>query len=182
MRGLRGWPAIAVLAAVALYFNTEGAAGVVAVAALLGYVCFFAARRLVLGPSGVGEPTGRTLVPVTVPSATAQWGGGAELPWLYDRMHAASPLAVLELSGSSVTIRMRPRLLALGLRAIVTLRAEAVEAVFPIKTPMFGYEGIGLRPLGQPVTYFWTSDREQLLTRLRAEGFPVGWEERLIRQ
>jgi hypothetical protein len=184
MRGLWGWPAVAGLAALAVYFNHDGALGVLAVTWFVVYVCFFGMRRLVVGPAGVGGPTGRTLVPQpTLAAATpaGAWGGGAELPWLYDRIHAAAPLAVLELTGSSVTVRVRPRLLARGLQASVTLEPAGVEAIFPIKTRLAGYEGIGLLRTGGSVTYFWSSRREELLSALAAGGFPVGWEERIVR-
>jgi len=181
MRGLWGWPAIAGLAALAVYFNHDGAVGLVAVTWFLVYVCFFGVRRLVVGPSGVGGPTGRTLVPILATGPRGRWGGGAELPWLYDRIHAAAPLAVLELTGSSVTVRVRPRMLALGLQAVITLEPDGVDAIFPIKTRLAGYEGIGLRRHGGAVTYFWSSRREELLSALAAAGFPVRWEERIVR-
>jgi hypothetical protein len=188
MRGLWGWPAVAGLAALAVYFNDDGALGIVAVTWFLAYVCFFGMRRLLVGPSGVGARTGRTLMPDPAISALeagsvaiGRWGGGAQLPWLYDQIHAAAPLAVLELTGSSVTVRVRPRVLALGLQAAVTLDADDVDAIFPIKTRLAGYEGIGLRRTGGAVTYFWSSRREEMLSALTVAGFPVRWEERNVR-
>jgi hypothetical protein len=93
-------------------------------------------------------------------------------------MNASAPLAVLELNGPVLTLRIRPRFLSklFGMR---NLRVEpaGVEAIFAAKGRM-RYPAICIRPLGEPPFYFLLGDRASILTTLAAAGFPVEWEER----
>jgi hypothetical protein len=88
------------------------------------------------------------------------------------------PLAVLELDGSSLALRMRPRFLErLFAGDPLVVQPADLEAVFPA-TGMLRSPGVGLRPHGRHVYYFWTRQRESVLTALAAAGWPVSWEER----
>jgi hypothetical protein len=40
-----------------------------------------------------------------------------------------------------------------------------------------GAHGVALRVEGSPTAYFWTSQREAVLTALAAAGFRVSWDE-----
>jgi hypothetical protein len=94
-------------------------------------------------------------------------------------MNASTPLAVLELSDRSLTLRVRPGFLAslFGAKALV-VAPEQVESVFPARGRLRS-KAIGIRPLKQPPSYFLTvgADRAQILSAIAAGGFPVEWEE-----
>ncbi len=93
-------------------------------------------------------------------------------------MNASTPLAVLELNGPLLTLRIRPTFIS-RLFGVSTLRVEPdrVEAIFPAKGRM-RYPAICIRPYGEPPFYFLLGDRASILTTLAAAGFPVEWEER----
>jgi len=61
--------------------------------------------------------TGTVLAPQTVfpygaPVASGRWVGAADVPGGLGRMNASTPLAVLELNGPVLTLRIRPQLLS----------------------------------------------------------------------
>ena len=116
-------------------------------------------------PYGSGVPFGR-------------WVGAASVPGNLGRMNASTPLAVLELNGPLLTLRIRPRFIS-KLFGMSTLRVEpdGVEAIFPAKGRL-RYPAICIRPRGEPPFYFLLGDRASILTTLAAAGFPVEWEER----
>lgn len=120
----------------------------------------------------------RTAVPYGSGVPLGSWVGGADVPGNLGRMNASAPLAVLELNGPVLTLRIRPRFLSklFGMR---NLRVEpaGVEAIFAAKGRM-RYPAICIRPLGEPPFYFLLGDRASILTTLAAAGFPVEWEER----
>jgi hypothetical protein len=128
-------------------------------------------------------PTGTLLSPqTTVPHGSGapfgRWVGAADVPGNMGRLNATTPLAVLELNGPWLTLRIRPQFLSnlFGARA---LRVEpgGLEAIFPSKGRL-RYPAICIRPHGEPPFYFLLGDRASILTTLAAAGFPVEWEER----
>ena len=109
---------------------------------------------------------------------SGRWVGAADVPGNLGRMNASTPLAVLELNGPLLTLRVRPRFIS-KLFGVSTLRVEpdGVEAIFPAKGRL-RYPSICIRPHGEPHFYFLLGDRAWILTTLAAAGFPVEWGER----
>ena len=92
-------------------------------------------------------------------------------------MSATTPLAVLEIVGSSVSFRLRPRVMAVMFGAVPLVAAiEEIEEIFPASRTL--RVGVGLRRPGGRAYYFWTANREQILAAFEAAKFPVSWEER----
>jgi hypothetical protein len=130
-------------------------------------------------------------VPATCKSGS-QWTGAADVPTPLGRINATNPLAVLAVVDSTLTLRLRPALLArlqFGVEPLA-LRPPEVEAVFPARG-RFRAPAIGIRPLHGPPSYFltapgrirwyfgpWSGDRPAILRTIEAAGFPVQWEER----
>jgi hypothetical protein len=128
-------------------------------------------------------PTGASVAPLARawdrPTAgLARWVGAADVPGNLGRVNATTPLAVLELSGSSLMLRIRPQLLSrfFGIRAL-RVEPAGVDAIFPAKGRLRA-SAICIRPHGLPPFYFLVGDRASILTTLGAAGFPVEWEER----
>ncbi|HUC12920.1 MAG TPA: hypothetical protein VMS00_00575 [Acidimicrobiales bacterium] len=120
----------------------------------------------------------RTTVPYGSGVAFGRWVGAASVPSNLGRMNASTPLAVLELNGPLLTLRIRPQVLS-KLFGVQALRVEpgGVEAIFPAKGRL-RYPAICIRPRGEPPFYFLLGDRASILTTLAAAGFPIEWEER----
>jgi hypothetical protein len=145
-----------------------------------------ARRRLADPTARRDETTGQVLSPVqigTFPIAQVQqqrWTGAVDMPGSMGRMHAITPLGVLELFGPQLSLRVRPRFLMVmfGATQLVVSPAE-VEAVFPARVRL-RYAAIGIRPHNQPPSYFLVvgQDRAPILSAIAASGFPVQWEER----
>jgi hypothetical protein len=129
-----------------------------------------------------GSRTGRTLVASVSspdePSAASRWVGGANLPGTFGRTNATKPLAVLDLGPSSLTLGVRPKLLAgmFGVSSITVPRSDDVE-VFPVRGRL-GTRGVGVRRDGAAPVYFWTSQPEEVLQALASADWPVSWDER----
>jgi hypothetical protein len=129
-------------------------------------------------------PTGTLLVPEslgpTIPDlVAARWVGAADVPGAFGwRMNSNRALAVLELTGSLLTLRIRPQFLA-RLFGMGTLQVEplALDAIFPAKGRL--RPAICVRPHGKPPYYFLIKDPQPILASLAAAGFPVQWEERI---
>lgn len=118
------------------------------------------------------------MVPNAVPFGHKRWVGAADVPGLMGRMNASTPLAVLELDGRVLTLRVRPQLIS-RLFGMKMLRVEpfGVEAIFPAKGRL-RYSAICVRPHGEPPFYFLVGERTPILTTLSTAGFPVDWQER----
>jgi hypothetical protein len=132
-------------------------------------------------------PTGTLLAPEspdpTIPDlAATRWVGAADVPGALGRMNASTPLAVLELTGSFLTLRVRPQFLArlFGMRTL-QVQPFGVDAIFPAKGRL-RYPAVCVRPHGEPPYYFLVKDRAPILTALAAAGFPIIWEERAYSQ
>jgi hypothetical protein len=155
---------------------------ILAVAWFIANASLVVLARWRLGRSRRGSPTGRTLVPIAGsalgPSAVTRWVGGANLPGSFGRMNATTPLAVLELTGPSLRLYVRPRLIGrlFGIRPVTATSSDNLEA-FPVRAKLWT-SGVGMGRNGDAVVYFWTAQREEVLQALASAGFRVSWEER----
>ena len=123
--------------------------------------------------------TGETLTPVTdVGLPSGRWVGAADMPGGMGRLNASTPLAVLELRGQHLSLRVRPRFLSrlFGLHPLSLTPAD-VELIFPARGRLRS-RAIGIRPKHQPPSYFLLGDRAAILSAIAEAGFPIDWEER----
>jgi hypothetical protein len=128
-------------------------------------------------------PTGALVVPPPADSyrpvaPVARWIGAADVPGQLGRMKATTPLAVLELVGPNLSLRVRPQVVSrfFGVRPL-RVEPPEVEAIFPAKGRL-RTQAICIRPHGQPPHYFLLGDRASILAAIAAAGFPVEWAER----
>ena len=156
------------------------------------------ARNLYGSTRRTDERTGETLArPGVAESASARgaarrWIGAADLPSPLGRMTTSYQLALLEVVGGVLFLRLRAEpLMRLMFRVqTLSLRPDEVEAVFPARS-RFRIPAIGIRPRQGPPSYFLTaagplrwyfgqisSDRAEILAAIESAGFPVSWEER----
>ena len=95
-------------------------------------------------------------------------------------MTTSFPLAVLEIDGPSLSLRIRPRMMArlFDTQTLKVAPAE-VDVVFPCRARL-RWPAIGIRCHGQPPSYLVTmnDDRSTVLSLIAAAGFPVEWKER----
>lgn len=170
------------------YFQTHSAFALVLIAlipvfAVLNILKVNRARERQQDPATRRDvPTGASIAPIAgtrsrQAASVARWVGAADVPGTLGRINASTPLAVLELSGSSLMLRIRPQLLSrfFGMRAL-RVEPAGVDAIFPSKGRL-RTSAICIRPHGQPPFYFLLGDRASILTTLAAAGFPVEWEE-----
>jgi hypothetical protein len=94
-------------------------------------------RRLSDSSARTDELTGEAVVPVLRSAGAGflplnRWTGAADMPGKMGRMNASTPLAVLELSERSLSLKVRPSFLAslFGVKPLV-VAPEQVEAIFP---------------------------------------------------
>jgi hypothetical protein len=126
--------------------------------------------------------TGRTVLPAPVPLANRwRWVGGAIMPASMGNVNATWPLAVLEITGGDLSLRLRPRPLAamFGARGLHASTVENVHA-FPARG-WFGSKGIGIQVDNQTPSYFLRADQAGLLAAVAAAGFEVTFDEQRIR-
>jgi hypothetical protein len=174
-----------------IYFGAHQAFGLV-IAALAGpaalFNLLFAARsqRRLADPSArLDQLTGQIVTPVPAFAApigrmpVTRWVGAADVPSGLGRTNVTFPLGLLELTGPALTLRIRPAFLTgmFGMKPLVVSPRE-VEAVFPARVRLRS-AAIGIRPYGQPPSYFLTLDnnRAAILTALGDAGFPIEWSE-----
>ena len=177
---------IAVLWFLFVYFHGGGFFALVLIClipvfAVANVVIITRSRRRLSDPAVRRDrPTGETVAPVLTPGPFGRWTGAADMPGSMGRMNASTPLAVLELSGSSLTLRVRPSFLAslFGAKALV-VSPDQVEEVFPARGRLRS-KAICIRPINQPPSYFLTvgGDRAPILSAIAAAGFRVEWDER----
>jgi hypothetical protein len=98
--------------------------------------------------------------------------GGGNFPAHRWRVNSNWPLAVLELRGDVLSLRMRMSLLG---SARIDVRPDDVVTVFPVRGP-FGSAGVGLRPFDGRDWYFWTRSASPVLDELARQGFSVSGE------
>lgn len=143
-----------------------------------------AARRLINRPQPAvwqDRPTGATLQPCPFPQvapAAFRWVGGCNVPGSLGRLNATFPLAVLEVAPGSATLRVRPRAIAaiFGAGKPMVFAPAGDLTVFPVRGTL-GAKGIGLQYASSPAWYFWTAEREMILTVLATGGFNTSWAE-----
>jgi hypothetical protein len=111
---------------------------------------------------------------------THRWTGGASWPWFIFRFYATWPLAVLELSGTTVTLRDRflwspLRLLTLS---CVKLAPADVRDVFPCRR-FASPHLIGIVTNdGEIFEFLRFGPRSEILDALAQAGFPVSRKKR----
>jgi hypothetical protein len=103
--------------------------------------------------------------------------GGGNFPVQRWRVNANWPLAVLELRGDVLSLRMRMSLLG---SARIDVRPADVVSVFPVRGPV-GSTGIGLRRADGRDWYFWTRSAPAVLDALSRQGFPFSADARRAR-
>jgi hypothetical protein len=129
--------------------------------------------------------TGRIVLQAPVPAVSApngwRWVGGAILPASMGNVNATRPLAVLEITGGELSLRLRPRPLALmfGARRLHASPVENVRA-FPARG-WFGSKGIGIQIGNRAPAYFLRADQAGMLAAIAAAGFEISFEEQRIR-
>lgn len=171
-----------------IYFETHNAFALV----VLFLIPFFSVVNVVIINRSRGRlaDPGRRLDSLTgdvlalsqssLPSASQQrWTGAVDMPGSMGRMNASAPLGIFELTPGRLSLRVRPGFLAsmFGIKPL-EVSPNQVEAVFPARA-RFRHRAIGIRPIGQPPSYFLLGgDRETILSAAAAAGFPVQWEER----
>ena len=98
--------------------------------------------------------------------------GGMNIPAATGRVSATIPLAMLELTGTTLELRIRPRWFRrlVGVQ-ILTLSPDEGAVIFPVH--QFIGVGIGIRPRGQAAWYLRTSAPEHLLSALDMAGFEI---------
>jgi hypothetical protein len=85
---------------------------------------------------------------------------------------------VLEVAPGSATLRVRPRAIAavFGAAKPMAFAPAGDLTAFPVRG-MLATRGIGLQYAGYPAWYFWTGEREMVLTVLAKAGFNTSWAE-----
>lgn len=106
------------------------------------------------------------------PPAAYRWTGGLNVPVSFGRLSATLPLAVLEISGTMLVFRIRPRWVQ-ALVGAQSLRLSAGDGtvVFPVE--QLAGIGVGVRPVGQSAWYFRSFSRGDILAAAAAAGFDV---------
>jgi hypothetical protein len=191
---LLGAPVVIALGLV-VYYHWHTYAGLVLlaltpVAVLFNVTQFIRVRRRFADPSArVVAHTGLVLGPLRgMAVANAEravvWVGAAEVPVELGRFPTTYPLAVLSVDGSSLSLWIRPRLIArlFGAPRPLVVTPADVEAVFPCRMGLLRFRraaAIGIRPQNQPPWYFVTRrERAAILSVIASAGFDVDWSER----
>jgi hypothetical protein len=127
--------------------------------------------------------TGVRLAPLAVQPAapaggTRRWIGTATMSGRLGLITVTVPLACLTLDGSTISLRLRPRLLQriLGVTTLSASQADGVEA-FPVRKPR-DEKGIEIVMPHGAWCYLGTRTREEVLAALAEAGFTVSWLER----
>jgi hypothetical protein len=154
---------------------------------------FYLALMLVWGvlrdPAAGGEPTGRIMARVEPGGATWsaerqawRWTGGGSVPGSIGRVHASKPLAVLELSATALTLRIRPKAIGgmFGAGSFTWIASDPV-VLYPVRGRWVSFNrGLAMEgPSGR--CYFLTFHPERILAALEQQRFPVSWSERFIK-
>lgn len=96
--------------------------------------------------------------------------GGASVPSAHMRVNATWPLAVLDLVGPRLSLRLRWPGRLLGAERLEATAAD-VQRAYPVRR--FMVSGIGLTDRRGRDFYFWTSRSHEVLHLLRGAGFSV---------
>ena len=117
---------------------------------------------------------GLAITVAVVPGQCVRWTGAGTIPASgFGYLQATIPLVIVELTGSSLTVRLRPAVLA-RLVGAVPLTAAAGDGleVFPVRNRA-SYQGIEFRPVTGSSYCFFTRHRGAVLAGLANAGFPV---------
>lgn len=113
-------------------------------------------------------------------ASSRRWTGGASWPWVILRFNATWPLAVLELSGSTLTLR--DRILWSPLRLVtlsyVSLTPADVSVVFPCRRFATPHVIAIVTTDGEVFEFFPIGPRSEILEALAEAGFPVDRKKR----
>jgi hypothetical protein len=92
-------------------------------------------------------------------------------------MQATLPLAVLEVSGSQLTLRIRPHFLAklAGIEYLVTQPGPGVTCA-PVGSNST-WQGIEITGPERPSYYFWTNRRAEVMAYLLQAGFTISQQD-----
>jgi hypothetical protein len=106
-------------------------------------------------------------------SKPLRWSGAGLVPAGFMSWQATAPLAVLELTGSRLTLRLRPALLAkfLGIETLTAIPDGSLH-IFLIQNDRT-WKGIEFRLPERSSFRFYTPHREQVLEALARAGFVV---------
>jgi hypothetical protein len=105
-----------------------------------------------------------------------RWVGSGAMPGNLGYVRATAPLIVLEVTGSRITLRWRPKLLAKALEklsGISALQAAAGDAIAIVPARSWWQNGLEFRVPGSPSYYFWTAHWEEISAILADIGFTV---------
>jgi hypothetical protein len=109
-----------------------------------------------------------------------RWIGGASWPWFILRFYATWPLAVLELSGTTLTLR--DRFLGSPLQVLtlswVMLGPTDVQIVFPCRRFAAPHQIAIVTNGGEIFEFLRLGPRSKILDALAQAGFPVDRTER----
>jgi hypothetical protein len=106
-------------------------------------------------------------------SKPLRWSGAGRVPAVFMSWQATTPLVVLELIGSRLTLRFRPALLAkfLGIETLTAIPDDKLR-IFLIQNDRT-WKGIEFRLPERSSFLFYTPHREQVLETLTRAGFVV---------
>jgi phage terminase large subunit-like protein len=95
------------------------------------------------------------------------------MPGSLGYMQATWPLAVLEISGGHLVLRLRPWVLAkiTGTEPL-TVKPNSGAVIMPVRS-----NWIEIRVPMWPSYYFWATDRDEIMANLTSAGFDVSAEE-----
>lgn len=116
-------------------------------------------------------------------NATARhWGGVAYMPSRMGYVHASRPLGVLEVAPGRIGLRVRLPI-ARWVFGIENLNVTAGQGVvvFPARR-LQGLGGIEIRVPDRPSSYFWNTNRSEVLAAVAAAGFEVSDQEQEIKR
>lgn len=131
--------------------------------------------------------TGTVLVPgelrwPSAPERELVWSGGANVATDHGRMNATSPLAVMTLTQSALTLGFRPKLVGRVFGLTTSLwRPGEIVAVYPVRGRLLRFNrGLAIESTTLPLAYFWTKRPEAVLAALGEHDVPVDWAERQV--
>jgi hypothetical protein len=114
---------------------------------------------------------------MTADAPIHHWTEGASWPWLILRFYATWPLAVLELSGTTLTLRARPGWLPYFGQSVV-LAPDDVRIVFPRRRFATPRSIAIVTTEGEIFEFARLGPRSAILDVLAQAGFPVDRRER----
>ena len=110
------------------------------------------------------------------PRSSGKWIGSASVPGAMGYTDIGIFLAVMEVGAGLLKLRVRPAILRM-MFGIENLRAVPGPSTVIYPAHKFGQAGIEVRREGEPSYYFWTDNRDALLTSLAGAGFRVSTDE-----